>query len=493
MPSLRRQIVSSKVRAYLQANDFIRVEIIISQLLKRSDSSDLVIAALIQIDLTCLDFGFIPNKHKEIFDKTIMAADCKFAKDEMSKTIQLLTSASAIGFHTLIHLSTTTSPLVRSSSGYLDVWHTSESVARLHSSPLKKSIKRESESSADSQIKFYTYANSNFLPLLIEQEKLENGNHPELIDFADEAFRYLRLPLSKQVQHSFDHGFSQSEIDQPPVTSKVEFVEWGLRAAVFRSRMNKPSGKRIIRIHSYEPFTIFPQLICADGVDLLIFVSEFTRKLTFQVAPHLQAIESVVIPNAIDLSSFNTNKRGNFSKAIAVLGYASTAKDPLWALEVIEELNKIQTGWKLILAGGDFPTTNKPSENKYEIEFRKRLSLLGDQIQLVPFQENVKDFLQDVGVILSSSIRESFHIAVAEGVASGCLPVVRNWPYFQEFDGARSIYPNEWVVETAREAAQRIATNSELTPKQREDIRSEIISMYDWSSVKKKYHDAIWS
>jgi glycosyltransferase involved in cell wall biosynthesis len=221
--------------------------------------------------------------------------------------------------------------------------------------------------------------------------------------------------------------------------------------------------------------------------------SEFMKKLTFHVAPHLQAIESVVIPNAMDLSTFNTNKHESASKTIAMLGYASMAKDPLWALEVVEELNKIQPGWKLILAGADFSQTKKPSEISYGIEFMKRLASLGDQIELIPFQIDVKEFLQGAGVILSSSVRESFHIAVAEGAASGCLPVVRNWPFFQEFDGARSIYPKDWVVESPRSAAERIVANSELTISQRDDIRREIVSMYDWSSVKKKYHDAIWS
>jgi hypothetical protein len=491
-PSLRKQIVSGKIRGYLQSGHFSGVEKIIAMLLQRVDTNDSIIVALIQIDITCLEFGFVPTKHKEIFDLSIMTADSKLAKGEMAQTTQFLTSAAVIGFHSVVHLSSTISPLVARDSRYLDAWSASPAVARLHSSSMSTINIRNVYDRANSEISFFTYANSNFLPLLIEQVNLEFGEQAELIDFADEAFIDLPLSIPKQIRFAFESSLSPSLAKEPTISSQVEFIEWGQRTAVLRSRMAKPLKKRIVRIHSYEPFTVFPQLICADGIDLLIFVSEFMKKLTFHVAPHLQAIGSVVIPNAMDLSSFNTNKYESASKTIAMLGYASTAKDPLWALEVVEELNKIQPGWKLILAGADFSQTKKPSEIAYGIEFMKRLASLSDQIELIPFQIDVKEFLQGVGVILSSSVRESFHIAVAEGAASGCLPVVRNWPFFQEFDGARSIYPKDWVVESPRSAAERIVANSELTISQRDDIRSEIVSMYDWSGVKKKYHDAIW-
>jgi hypothetical protein len=60
-------------------------------------------------------------------------------------------------------------------------------------------------------------------------------------------------------------------------------------------------------------------------------------------------------------------------------------------------------------------------------------------------------------VIVSSSVRESFHCGLVEGAASGAVPVVRDWPFFAgRPHGARTVFPADWVVATPEEAADRI-------------------------------------
>ena len=53
--------------------------------------------------------------------------------------------------------------------------------------------------------------------------------------------------------------------------------------------------------------------------------------------------------------------------------------------------------------------------------------------------------------MLSSSVRESFHMGLVEAVASGALPVVRDWPFFP--GAARTLFPPDWVVDSPAEAA----------------------------------------
>ena len=81
-------------------------------------------------------------------------------------------------------------------------------------------------------------------------------------------------------------------------------------------------------------------------------------------------------------------------------------------------------------------------------------------VQTLP--EVVKDLpahLRDVGYILSTSLRESCPVGVLEGVASGAVPVVREWPVFARLDAAHQLFPERFVFNTAAEAATIIEAN----------------------------------
>ncbi len=67
-----------------------------------------------------------------------------------------------------------------------------------------------------------------------------------------------------------------------------------------------------------------------------------------------------------------------------------------------------------------------------------------------PEGNDVALFYRIVDHILSPSDYESFHYALADGVLSGCHPLV--WPW----QGAAAIYDPDWVVGSAEAAADRI-------------------------------------
>ena len=98
---------------------------------------------------------------------------------------------------------------------------------------------------------------------------------------------------------------------------------------------------------------------------------------------------------------------------------------------------------------------------------------------------------RDVGVILSTSVRESFHLGLIEGAASGAVPVVRNWPFFAgRAAGARSIFPADWIVETPAEAADRIIAHTaseEVWRKTGEAAAEHALITWDWSVTQAEY------
>jgi glycosyltransferase involved in cell wall biosynthesis len=84
-------------------------------------------------------------------------------------------------------------------------------------------------------------------------------------------------------------------------------------------------------------------------------------------------------------------------------------------------------------------------------------------VELLGRREDVPDVLRSIGVIVSSSTRESFHLALVEGAASGAVPVVRDWPLLARYGGPRALFPDEWVVADVDAAADRVlrATGSD--------------------------------
>ena len=102
------------------------------------------------------------------------------------------------------------------------------------------------------------------------------------------------------------------------------------------------------------------------------------------------------------------------------------------------------------------------------------------------FTDDVPEALRHIGVILSSSRREGTHEGLIQGVASGAFPVVRDWPYVARWGGARTLFPDEWVVQTPEEGAERIAAAMAQGPigAQGEALAEWTIARYDWSVVR---------
>jgi glycosyltransferase involved in cell wall biosynthesis len=72
-----------------------------------------------------------------------------------------------------------------------------------------------------------------------------------------------------------------------------------------------------------------------------------------------------------------------------------------------------------------------------------------------PFGSVVASWLRRVGFVLSTSDQESFHLAPAEGMASGAVPMLLDWP------GAETIYDPRWVHHSPAGMADAIASIAE--------------------------------
>ncbi|MDD6791788.1 MAG: glycosyltransferase family 1 protein, partial [Thermobifida fusca] len=89
----------------------------------------------------------------------------------------------------------------------------------------------------------------------------------------------------------------------------------------------------------------------------------------------------------------------------------------------------------------------------YENVFRRvrRSRLLSGGVVFDTYGRDVASWLRRVGFVLSTSDDESFHLAPAEGMASGAVPALLPWP------GAETVYDTRWIHETPSAMAASIA------------------------------------
>jgi glycosyltransferase involved in cell wall biosynthesis len=166
-------------------------------------------------------------------------------------------------------------------------------------------------------------------------------------------------------------------------------------------------------------------------------------------------------------------------------------KDPRWAIEVVRELRKHDERYRLLLVRGTLQDPT-PAAQAYAEQLQRDLDELEPTgaVQVLGHTDDVPDALEEIGVVLSSSVRESFHMGLVEAVASGALPVVRDWPFFP--GAARDLFPEDWVVDSPAQAAQRILALTAEASVWSEATRAAaeyVIGRWDWPVVRREFEE----
>jgi len=157
---------------------------------------------------------------------------------------------------------------------------------------------------------------------------------------------------------------------------------------------------------------------------------------------------------------------------LGMVGWGQVVKDPLFAVEVLALLRARdpQRDWRLRLIGRELREGIRSWESDYADDVERRMAdpVVAGAIEVTGFTDDVNAELQEVGFILSSSLRESMHLGLFEGVLSGAVPVVRDWPVVAPWGGARELFPADWIVQTPEQAADRVlsVTNPETVGRQ---------------------------
>lgn len=290
-------------------------------------------------------------------------------------------------------------------------------------------------------------------------------------------------------------GLSESDVELLDWAETI-FVDWCDNAAQWVAIHAPRKARLVVRFHSLEAISPQPHMIDWSRVSDVIFVGNHVRQLVERAVPGLAQVDRIhVVPNEMRLRRFGLPKRPGAERTVAMVGWAQRVKDPIWALEVLSQLRAVDRRWRLMLIGHDFSDHQHLGALRYRDRFRARAQEddVRDGIVYVPYTNDLPEALRDAGFILSASRREGFPVGPTEGAASGAVPVIRDWPLYAAYDGARGIFPSDWVVGSVEEAAKRILSHADAERRDRAgaEARDYVVERYDWSVVEPRFREAL--
>lgn len=247
----------------------------------------------------------------------------------------------------------------------------------------------------------------------------------------------------------------------------IIFCEWCLGNAEWYSQNKLPHQILIIRLHHQEIGLHFLEKINWVNVDKIIFICQNNMRLFLEKFPHLSN-KSILIYNLFDCTAFDSPKLPKAEFNLGFIGTAPRRKAPHLAVDILLKLKQIDSRYTLFIKGKhpweyDWLWRNKEERQYFETLYSQiNNSKYANSIVFDPHGNDVPLWFSKIGFLLSTSEHEGSHQSVAEGMASGAIPVIRNW------EGAELLYPEKFVFSTVDEAVHLIQKCKTLDNYQKE-------------------------
>ncbi len=231
--------------------------------------------------------------------------------------------------------------------------------------------------------------------------------------------------LGKDNEIRMFDGQTVEQMSELMAWADIAWFEWCDQLVVEATKLPK-TCRIICRLHSYEAFTEMPSQVDWSKVDHLLFVNQSVDELFRQQIS--AKINTSVIYNGVDLDKFVMPENKPASKKIASVGYINYKKNPALLLYCFKKIHAYDPEYSLHIAGSH-------QDSRIELYFSHFLGNNKLPIYFDGWVDDMPSWYADKGFVISTSLFESFHYSIAEGMASGLLPLVHHWY------GADYLYP----------------------------------------------------
>jgi glycosyltransferase involved in cell wall biosynthesis len=248
-------------------------------------------------------------------------------------------------------------------------------------------------------------------------------------------------PLIPALSAAYDVRFVATgpgrELADAIAWSDIVWLEWCWDHAVWATRTDVLGGRPcILRLHSIEALqTDYPARVDWDRVTCLTTVGADITSVLLERCPPARTVPLRIIPNGIDLDRFRPGEPGRLRSdrfKIGWVGHVEPKKNPMLMVQIAHQLRRLDPRYTIAVAGAltDLRTA------RYLQRMIARLGL-GAMIRFDGPVADMPAWYRDKGILLSTTMYESFGLNIAEAMAVGAFPVIHDFP------GADLLWPGE--------------------------------------------------
>lgn len=288
-------------------------------------------------------------------------------------------------------------------------------------------------------------------------------------------------------------GHDEARSEELLERADVVWCEWGLGNAVWYSQRVAPSQKLVVRVHLQEIDLPYLRTVKMEAVDTFIFVGELIRRAAVE-GHGVPEGRSVVVPNFVRTEHLARPKTDRARNTLGLVGIVPQRKRLDLAVDLVGRLHREDPSYRLRIKGRrpeEYPWMEKrPDEMAYYREQYERIEQLNqdageDIIIFDPQGDDMAEWYQEIGIVLSTSDFESFHLTLADGAASGSDAVSLAW------DGADLIYPDSILFADIKTMAGALL-DPEAAERRRSDLQS-VISSFDERRVFERFSELLFA
>jgi len=246
------------------------------------------------------------------------------------------------------------------------------------------------------------------------------------------------------------------------------WCEWLLGNAEWYSIHKRPEQRLVVRMHCMELGRMHGEQFDVDRVDAVLAVSPLFLERLLERYPNIPRSKARLLPNYVRVEDYRTDWHPDRLHTLGIIGIGPSRKGFHWALRVLHAMRTKDPRFRLEVFGQRPEELSWVARDPVEMAYFKTCQefikhhALDDAVHFNGHVD-IKQALADrrVGYVLSASDSdfglpgsESFHMAVADGFAAQCVSLVRRWP------GAEYLWPQQFLVDDEKDAAQRIGRYS---------------------------------
>jgi glycosyltransferase involved in cell wall biosynthesis len=281
--------------------------------------------------------------------------------------------------------------------------------------------------------------------------------------FLDLALRRLRETGAYDIEHDRWHTTNTHDPARSSALltdADIIFCEWCTGQAVWYSRHKRLDQKLFVRLHRFEAFRNFPREVVGGALDGVIVVSDYFRNICVKDFGW-PADKIIVLPQYCVAEQLRRPKHPGAERTLGFVGINGFHHKRFdRAVDILRQVRRHAPEFRLRIRSAmpwEFTwiwQDNHDERSKFERTFHEihEDPDLRDAIIFDRPGANMAEWYRNVRFIISTSESEGCHTSVAEGICSGAVPIVIDWP------GAKSVYGSDCVYSDVDAMADAILT-----------------------------------